>query len=161
MIAELNIRLNRQLDDLAEELTERIPAELGKEQADAAYADTLDRQQAIQRRILYLRRIASNLAFIDPDVLTPGVVGFGSQVRVEELRSGDVLSFTIMSGENLDLDAGEISLASPVAQALIGQNEGDVVEVVTPQGKRRFRILSTTTLYDLLGSQETPEAEYA
>lgn len=161
MIAELNTRLNRQLDYLVEELTERIPARLGKEQAQAAYAEALDRQQAIQRRIQYLRRVASALALVDPEVLTPGRVGFGSKVRVEDLRSGQTFSYTIMNGEGLDLDAGEISLASPVAQALLGRKEGEEVEVDTPQGTRRFRILSTTTLYDLLEVHEAPAAEYA
>ena len=161
MIAELNNRLNRQLDHLVEELTERIPVRLGKEQAPSAYAEALDRQRAIQRRIQYLRRISSGLSLVDPEVLAPGGVGFGSEVRVEDLRSGQLHWYTFMSGEELDLDAGEISLASPVAQALIGRKQGDEVEVGTPQGTRRFRILSTTTLYDVLGVQDVPAAEVA
>lgn len=161
MIAELNTRLNRQLEHLVEELTERIPARLGKEQAQAAYAEALDRQRAIQRRIQYLQRVAAGLALVDPRALVQGRVGFGSQVRVEDLRSGEILSYTIMNGEGLDLDAGEISLASPVAQALLGGKEGEAVEVATPQGPRRFRILSATTLFDVLGVQEASIAGYA
>lgn len=161
MIAELSTRLNSQLDHLVEELTERIPVRLGAEKGQAAHAELVDRQQAIQRRVQYLRRVADGLTMVDPRALVQGRVGYGSQVRLEDLKSGEVVSYTIMNGEDLDLDAGEISLASPVAQALLGRSEGEVVEVVTPQRTRRFRVLSTTTLFDLLGVYETPTAEYA
>ena len=46
------------------------------------------------------------------------------------------------------------SLSAP-AQALLGHTEGEVVEAETPQRMRRFRILSTTTLFDLLGLTES------
>ena len=57
-----------------------------------------------------------------------GRVGFGSQVRVEDLQSGELSTFVIMAGNDLDFDAGEVSIASPVAQALLGHTEGEVVE---------------------------------
>lgn len=161
MFAELSTRLNKQLDHLVEELTEKIPARLGQDQANGDYAQTVERQRLVQRRIQYLRRVAAGLAFVHPETLAVGKVGFGSVVEVKDLQSGEILSYTIMNGEGLDLDAGEISLASPVGQALLGHGEGDVVEVETPQRKRRLRIVSTATLFDWLGTQETPEIEYA
>jgi transcription elongation factor GreA len=159
--AELSTQLNRQLDHLVEELTERIPERLGQAHAQASYAELVERQRAIRRRIEYLRRVAAGLAVAAPGALVQGQVGLGSQVRVEDLLSGEILSYTLMPGEELDLDAGEISLASPVAQALLGKREGAHVEVRTPQRTRRFRVLTTTTLFDVLGVQEGPTLECA
>lgn len=161
MIAELSTRLNDQLDHLVEELTERIPVRLGSEHGQVAYAEMVDRQKAIQRRVQYLRRVADGLALVEPRALVQGRVGYGSQVRLEDLQSGEIVSYTVMNGDGLDLDAGEISIASPVAQALLGRKEGEVVEVATPQRTRRFRVLSTTTLFDLLGLYEQPSVECA
>lgn len=161
MIAELSTRLNSQLDHLVEELTERIPVRLGTEQGHAAYTEMVDRQEAIRRRVQYLQRVAAGLSLVDSRALVQGRVGYGSQVRLEDLQSREIVSYTIMNGEDLDLDAGEISLASPVAQALLGRSEGEVVEVATPQRTRRFRVLSTTTLFDVLGLYEQPSAERA
>lgn len=160
-MAELNTQLNRHLNHLVEELTLKIPATLGTDQPRAAYAEALERQQAIQRRIQFLKRIADGLAVVPPEALVRGQVGFGSVVKVEDLQTGEILTYTIMSGDGLDLDAGEISLASPVAQALLGRGEADEVEVATPQRQRGFRILSTTTLFDFLGLQEPPAVECA
>ena len=155
MIAELSSSLERQLNHLVAELTERIPARLGTEQTQAAYSEAVERQRAIQRRIHYLQKVSRGLGQIAPETLVRGRVGFGSQVRVEDLQSGELSTFVIMAGNDLDFDAGEVSIASPVAQALLGHTEGEVVEAETPQRMRRFRILSTTTLFDLLGLTES------
>ena len=158
MIAELSSSLERQLNHLVEELTERIPARLGTEQTQAAYSEAVERQRAIQRRIQYLQRVSAGLGLISPETLVRGKVGFGSRVRVEDLQSGELSTFVIMAGSDLDFDAGEVSIASPVAQALLGHTEGEIVEAETPQRRRRFRILSTITLFDLLGLAETVTA---
>lgn len=158
MITELNTRVADQLERLAYELTEKIPLQLGKEQTPAAYAETVDRQRAVQQRVQYLKRVSAGLALADPEALKPGRVGFASTVRVEEMGSGELMSYTIMNGEELNLDAGEISIASPVAQALIGHGEEDVVEVATPQRRRKLRILSITTIFEVVGMQDAAEA---
>jgi transcription elongation GreA/GreB family factor len=159
--AELSTQLNRQLDHLVEELTERIPERLGQAQAQASYTELVERQRAIRRRIEYLRRVSAGLSIAAPGAVVQGQVGLGSHVRVEDLHSGEILSYTLMPAEDLDLDAGEISLASPVAQALLGKREGEDVDVTTPHRTRRFRVLSTTTLFDVLGVPKAPTLECA
>jgi transcription elongation factor GreA len=160
MIAELNTRVHRQLTHLVEELTERIPARLGNDQDHAAYRSTVDQQRLVQRRIHYLRRVAAGLSQVQGEALSEELVGFGSAVRVQDLQTGEILSYTLMTGEELDLDAGEISLASPVGHALLGRAAGDEVEVVTPQRRRRFRVLSIDTIFARL-REEAPPLECA
>ena len=151
MIAELSTRITRQLCQLEKDLTERIPERLGAEPTQAAYAELVDRQRAIRERVEYLQRIATGLPIAGREALMPGQVGFGSRVLVEDLRTHELVAYTIMTGDGLDLDAGEISIASPVAQALQGRREGDIVEVVTPQRKRQLKVVSITTVFDIVG----------
>jgi transcription elongation GreA/GreB family factor len=78
---------------------------------------------------------------VQPWMLPEEGAGFGSRVRLLDLDSGARLDYTLMAGDAIDLDAGQISLASPVGQALLGRGEGDEVSVRTPLGARRLRVL--------------------
>lgn len=150
MIAELGRSLDAHIGRLVEELTEGIPARLGRVEAEASYAHTVERQQSVQREVRYLRRIADGLPLVAPDTLLEGRVGFGSVVTVEEPGSPELSRYTIMSGEDLDLEAGEISIGAPLAQALLGHRAGDEVEFAAPRGVRRLRIVSVTTIFEIL-----------
>ena len=158
MIGQLNTRITEHLDQLEKELTERLPERFGAEQTPTALAQLVERQRAIQERVRYLQRIATGLPLAGPEALLPGRIGFGSRVVVEDLRSRELVTHTIVTGEGLDLDAGEISIASPVAQALLGGTEGDVVEVVTPQRSRQLKVVAVTTVFDIVGVPENGTA---
>ncbi|MGQ0562664.1 MAG: GreA/GreB family elongation factor, partial [Gemmatimonadota bacterium] len=53
-------------------------------------------------------------------------------------------------GSLVDIDAGQVSLASPIGQALLGREAGDVVTVHTPERERRFEIINVTTIREFL-----------
>jgi transcription elongation GreA/GreB family factor len=72
--------------------------------------------------------------------------GFGSEVTVEDLDTGERAVHRLMSGEAMDLDAGHVSTDSPLGTALLGRSVGDVVEVETPRGRRRLRVVGVQTL---------------
>lgn len=159
MISELRARLNKELDHLVEEMTVHLPAVLGADQSQHEYQDTIALQQLIQERVQHLGKLDAGLASVHPDALFPDRVGFGSVVCVKDLCSDEDLAYTLMAGDRIDLDAGEISLASPVGQALLGRRPGDEVDVDTPQRRRRLRILSMTTLFERL--DEAPPVQCA
>lgn len=148
MSHDLTSRLTLELDRLVHELTVEIPESLGEYRQPGEYAAITERQRWIQRRIRHLRRVLAELPRLSPGSVHRDRIGFGSEVRVEDLRSAEHLSYTVMAGDSIDLDAGEISVASPVGYALLGRRAGDEVEVATPQGRRRLRVLSVTTLFD-------------
>jgi len=145
MIIELKERLNQELEQVVEELTVRIPARLGEDQSQTAYQTVLELQRHLQQRVQFLHQVIAGLDTVDPATLEPGLAGLGSTVRVRDLKSGEVFDYTLMVGEP-NLDNGEISLGSPVGQALMGRVAGEDVEVTTPQGKRRLRVLKVTAL---------------
>jgi transcription elongation factor GreA len=63
-------------------------------------------------------------------------------VGLEDLESGEQLKYQIVGDVESDIRLNLISISSPVARALIGKHEGDVINVVVPSGEREFEILS-------------------
>jgi len=74
-------------------------------------------------------------------------------VKLEDVEAGEVTEYQIVFPEEVDPAAGYISLHSPLGQALLHKEVGDEVEVVTPQGKRYYQIISLLTLHDLNGKE--------
>ncbi|MFN9480158.1 MAG: GreA/GreB family elongation factor, partial [Betaproteobacteria bacterium] len=62
-------------------------------------------------------------------------------VDLEDLESGDNVTYQIVGDDEADIKEGKISVSSPIARALIGKSEGDVVEVLAPGGKREYEVL--------------------
>jgi len=143
---------------------ERLSAELLAIQGHSWSADepappspgTGAARRAIQERIKLLGQLASGLADVDADALPLQGVGFGSTVTVEDLDGGRREEYTLVTGHLIDVDAGQVSLASPVGQALLGRQVGDTVEIRTPQKLRRVRIVKLLTIHDRLGTNGRP-----
>ena len=73
-------------------------------------------------------------------------VGFGSRVKLFDVVMAEEVSFTVVAGDFMDLDAGQVSLASPIGRGLLGAREGEEVVVMLPVGERRFKVLELLTL---------------
>lgn len=144
----LQERLNRELETLVEELTVSIPARLGTAQQPNSYQALTERQTAINERLRHLRKLMMELPLVDVGSVFLDRAGFGSQVIVEDRNTKQRLSYTLMSGDVINLEAGEISIASPVGNALLGRRAGEEFEVMTPRGVRRLRVLDVITLFD-------------
>ena len=66
---------------------------------------------------------------------------FGATVDLEDLESGDKVTYQIVGDDEADIKQGKISISSPIARALIGKYAGDVAEVQAPGGVREYEIL--------------------
>ncbi|WP_019938342.1 transcription elongation factor GreA [Bordetella sp. FB-8] len=110
---------------------------------NAEYEAARERQGFIEGRIAELEGTLSNAQVIDPTALknTDGRVVFGATVEIEDLESGDRLAYQIVGDAESDIKASLISVSSPVARALIGKSEGDVVEVRAPSGVREYEVI--------------------
>ena len=64
----------------------------------------------------------------------------GDDVILSDLISGEELRYTIVSPREADPTKGKISTASPIGKALLGQGQGEVIEVRAPAGKLRYQI---------------------
>jgi transcription elongation factor GreA len=109
---------------------------------NAEYDAARERQGFIEGRIAELEGTLSNAHLIDPTSLeAEGRAVFGATVDIEDLDSGDRVTYQIVGDVEADIKSNLISVSSPVARALIGKSEGDVVEVVAPAGVREYEVL--------------------
>lgn len=109
---------------------------------NAEYDAARERQGFVEARIAELEGTISNAQIIDPaDVEADGRVVFGATVEIEDLESGDKVVYQVVGDLEADIRHNLISVSSPVARALIGKSEGDVVEVKAPSGIREYEIV--------------------
>ncbi len=109
---------------------------------NAEYDAAKERQGFIEGRIADVEGKLGNAQIIDPKSLdADGRVVFGATVELEDTDEGQTVTYQIVGDDEADLKQFKISINSPVARALIGKFEGDVVEVQTPGGRREYEIL--------------------
>ena len=71
-----------------------------------------------------------------------GACVFGATIELEDLQSGDMVTYQIVGDDEANIKEGKISISSPVSRALIGKYSGDVAEVQAPGGLREYEILN-------------------
>jgi len=109
---------------------------------NAEYHAAKEQQGLMEARIRDIEAKLSNAQVIDVTRLTPsGRVVFGATVHVVDIGSGAESKYRIVGEDEADIKAGLMSVSSPIARALIGKEEGDSVEVVTPGGTRTYEII--------------------
>jgi len=109
---------------------------------NAEYDAARERQGFIEARIADIEAKLANAQVIDPRLVdADGRCVFGSSVDLEDEADGSAVSWQIVGEDEADIKAGKISIASPIARALIGKYAGDAVEVHTPGGVKRYEIL--------------------
>jgi len=116
--------------------------EKGDLSENAEYEAARERQGFIEGRILELEGKVAALQIIDPVAVdSGGRIVFGATVLLEDLVAGDHVKYQIVGDDEADAKAGLISVSSPIARALIGKAEGDVIAVLAPGGKREYEVL--------------------
>jgi len=109
---------------------------------NAEYDAAKERQAFVEGRIAELESKLSTAQVIDPSTLdAEGRVVFASTVDLEDLESGQKVTYQIVGIDEADLKLNKVSVTSPIARALIGKYASDVVEVQAPSGPREYEIL--------------------
>ena len=109
---------------------------------NAEYDAAKERQGFVEGRIQEVEGKLSNAQIIDPKLLdADGRCVFGATVDIEDQDSGDAVTYQIVGEDEADIKAGKLSIASPMARALIGKYAGDVAQVQAPGGIREFEII--------------------
>jgi transcription elongation factor GreA len=83
-------------------------------------------------------------------------VGLGSKVIVEDILGGDQETYTVVFAEMMDIDAGHISLASPLGQALKDRKAGEEVVLKLPTMVRKLRVIKVVTIHEQGGNNGFP-----
>jgi transcription elongation factor GreA len=108
---------------------------------NAEYHAAREKQSFIEGRIAELEAIISRAEVIDPARLH-GPVKFGATVTIVDEDTDEEKTYQIVGEPEADIESGKLNIASPLARALIGKQEGDSVEVSTPGGDKAYEILN-------------------
>lgn len=109
---------------------------------NAEYHAAKEQQGFIEGRIKELEGKLSNLQVIDVTAVdAKGKIIFGSTVELIDEETGKEIIYKIVGEDEADLKIGFISCSSPIARALIGKNEGDVVNFSAPGGEKEFEVI--------------------
>ncbi|WP_433936819.1 MULTISPECIES: transcription elongation factor GreA [Sorangium] len=150
MTPEGQARLREEMRRLKEVDLPQVVKDIGtaREHGDlsenAEYHAAKERQGMIVARISYLEQTLSRAEVIDPSKLSGSKVQFGAKVKLANVDTDEEQSFQIVGPEEADLKVGRISVASPLARALLGHEVGEEVRVMMPAGPRTYEILEVT-----------------
>src|SRR5215212_10206364 len=153
MIREMREKLSREIDQLSHELNILLPqaiaqaVELGDLRENSEYKAALERQQFVQARLGQLHQRLNQLGQLANTEAPTDRVGLGSKVTVLDLETNDTDTYVVVLAEMMDIDAGHISLASPLGRALAGGKVGEEVSLRLPTATRRLRILDLVTVH--------------
>jgi len=107
---------------------------------NAEYHAARERQAFVEGRVADLEDIIRRAEIIDVSKLSGKSVKFGAMVTLSDEETEESRTFQIVGEHESDVDAGRLSVTSPLARAVIGRTTGDSVEVTTPKGTRSFEV---------------------
>ena len=123
-----------------------VAREHGDLKENAEYHAAKEKQSFTEGRIAELEDVTSRYQVIDLSKLSGKTVTFGTKVKIVDEETDKETLYEIVGPYEADLNSGLISIASPIAKALIGKELGSSVEVSTPRGKKNYEILSIEVL---------------
>lgn len=147
-------RLQAELALLRRELNVELPKIIeearghGDLKENAEYHAAKEKQGIVSARVGNLEARIKELSMYTISSIARDVIGYGSLVELEDLDSGETLKYEMVFAEEVDLAQGKISLSSPVGQALLKRTEGDEVTIQLPSGRKKYEVLSVTTIHE-------------
>lgn len=160
MLEEIRAKLESEILGLTTELTVDLPQRIktarehGDLRENAEFKAAKERQAFVEARLNHLTQRMTELSKIDVTQMVYDRVGFGSKVKIRDLDMEEDFDFTITAGDFIDLDGGQVSLASPIGRGLLGAKEGEDVTIQLPAGARRYKLLELVTLPQQLEKEE-------
>jgi transcription elongation factor GreA len=109
---------------------------------NAEYHAARERQSFIEGRLMELEDRVARAEVIDTSKLSGSVIKFGATVTLADEETDAEQTFIIVGEDEADVKGGKLSVASPLARALIGKGKGDSVEVSTPRGNKSYEVVT-------------------
>ena len=149
MTAEGAERLRRQLDELKSVQRPTVIQALAEARAhgdlseNAEYHAARERQGFIEGRIATIEEALAVAEIIDVTKIdADGKIVFGATIELFNLDTEQEVRYQIVGEMEADIDQGLLSITAPIARAMIGKEEGDVIQVNAPGGIVEYEVLS-------------------
>jgi transcription elongation factor GreA len=153
MIEELKEKLELEANKLQFELNVTLPneirkaVEMGDLRENSEYKAALERQQFVQARLGQLRQRLSKLSQIDITQISHDKVGLGSRVIVKDTATGAEESYSLVFGDSVEFEEGQVTMSSAIGRALVGKAVGDLVVLKLPATTRKLEIIDLKTIH--------------
>lgn len=137
---ELEMLKTQKRQEVAEKI--KVARGFGDLSENSEYDAAKEEQAQVEARIVHIENMLKNAKVIDQDEIDLTKVSIGTKVKVYDEEFDEELEYSIVGSTEADPDLFKISDESPVGRALIGKSIGDIVDVETPGGVIKFKILS-------------------
>ncbi len=108
---------------------------------NAEYDAAKDRQAFIEGRIMDLEYKVANADVIDPSTLPTDRIVFASRFVLENIDTGEEVTYQLVGQEESDISLGRVSVSSPLGQAILGKSPGNEVTVQAPSGQKLYELV--------------------
>ncbi|MBL4740254.1 MAG: transcription elongation factor GreA [Sneathiella sp.] len=141
------IRLEKELKDLKGKSRPAViqaiatAREHGDLSENAEYSAAKEQQSLIEGRIAELADKLGRSEIIDVASITGSTIKFGATIQVVDEDTDEETSYQIVGEDESNIEEGRLSIRAPLARALIGKEQGDSIEVITPGGSKAYEIL--------------------
>lgn len=155
MIAEMRDKLAKEIEALSFELNVALPqaiataVAMGDLRENSEYKTALERQQLVQARLGQLHQRLAQLSQLANTESPIDRVGLGSKVTVVDVETNETENYQVVLAEMMDIDAGHISLGSPLGRALKDRKVGEEVTLRLPSKVRKVRIVELLTVHQM------------
>lgn len=116
--------------------------EMGDLSENAEYDAAKEAQGLLEAKIATMKASLANVRIIDESLLGTDEVHILNKVTIRNVKTNQVMAYTLVSDAEADIKENKISVSTPVSKALMGHKVGDIVEVHTPGGIINFEILN-------------------
>jgi len=146
MLEATYIKLSEELENLKTNKRGDIAAIIDEARAqgdlkeNAEYHAAKDEQGLMEARIAELTDVVGRAQVVNPVTLAHERISFGSTVELVDQDTDEEVTYTIVGGQESNPSKGFISIASPMAKALLGKEAGDEVTISLPSGKKTYDI---------------------
>lgn len=108
---------------------------------NAEYHAAKERQAELAARMANLESRIGLSQVIDPETINSETIGFGATVTLTDVETDEEVVYILVGETESEVKAGKISIAAPIARAMLGKTEGDDVVVHLPKGDREFEVV--------------------
>jgi transcription elongation factor GreA len=136
---EIEYLSNQKRREVADRI--RIAREFGDIQENSEYDDAKNEQALLEARISKLEERLRNARVIEAREITSDVVSVGSVVRLRDVDAKETVEYYIVGSAEANPAEQKLSNESPVGKAILGRKKGETVEVATPRGALKYKIL--------------------
>lgn len=141
---ELVNELETRKSQTRREIAARIKVALaeGDLSENAEYSESKEEQNKNESRIVVLEALLKKVKIVRPDENNKDTIQIGSKVKVKDLEFDEDMDYMIVGATEANPNEGKISNLSPLGAALLGKKAGDMIDVTSPGGIVKYKIIS-------------------